>query len=154
MTAPLIHMELKSDPRVLSGVREMVSAVARRLAFDRPTADQIALAVDEALANVICHGYERRPVHPIWISIHEMKSDQPAIKIIIEDEAPPVDCDQIKGRDLADIRPGGLGVHIIKEVMDDAIYEKRGDVGMRLTMTRTGNRQSDQSSASPQKDPP
>ena len=154
MTSPLIQMELKSDPRVLSGVRELVAAVCRRLAFEKASADQIALAVDEALANVICHGYARRPGNPIWISIHELQADKPSIKIVIEDEAPPVECCQIKGRDLEEIRPGGLGVHIIKEIMDEVIYEKRDTVGMRLTMTRTGNRESDAASSRQQKDAP
>lgn len=60
-----------------------------------------------------------------------------SIKIVIEDEAKQVDPEGIKSRDLDDIRPGGLGVHIIKEVMDHAVYEKRAQVGMRLTMTKT-----------------
>ncbi len=154
MTSPLIQMELKSDPRVLSGVRELVAALCRRLTFEKAPADQIALAVDEALANVICHGYARCPDCPIWISIHELQADQPAVKIVIEDEASPVECDQIKGRDLHEVRPGGLGVHIIREIMDDVVYEKRPNVGMRLTMTRTGNRESNATSSRQQKDAP
>ncbi len=140
MSKPLIRLELTSDPRILSGVRELVVAIALRLDFDKTSADQIALAVDEAIANVICHGYAREPGNPIWISIQEGPGDEPAIKIVIEDEATPVECENIKGRDLDKVRPGGLGVHIINEIMDDVVYEQRGDVGMRLTMTRAGNR--------------
>ena len=140
MTTPLIRLELTSDPRILSGVRELVAAIARRLKFNKCSADQIALAVDEAIANVICHGYAREPGNPIWIGIHEGDGDEPTIKVVIEDEALPVDCENIKGRDLDEVRPGGLGVHIINEIMDNVEYEKRGTVGMRLTMTRAGNR--------------
>ena len=42
----------------------------------------------------------------------------------------------IRSRDLDDIRPGGLGVFIIHEVMDDVNYENRDDGGMRLTMVK------------------
>ena len=35
------------------------------------------------------------------------------------DFAAAVDLDKIKSRDLKDIRPGGLGVHFIAEIMDD-----------------------------------
>ena len=54
----------------------------------------------------------------------------------IEDEAKQIDPDSICGRDLDDVKPGGLGVHIIKEVMDVAEYQQRDPVGMRLTMVK------------------
>jgi hypothetical protein len=49
-----------------------------------------------------------------------------------------VDPTTIKSRDLDEIRPGGLGVHIITEVMDEVRWEKRtdGPIGMRLTMMK------------------
>ena len=47
-----------------------------------------------------------------------------------------VDPESIQPRDLDDIRPGGLGVHIIREVMDEVAYEKRQGPGMRLTMIK------------------
>ena len=58
------------------------------------------------------------------------------LAILIEDEARQVDPGEIKGRALDDVRPGGLGVHIIREVMDTAVYEKRERAGMRLTMVK------------------
>ncbi len=136
-----VRIQMRSDPRLLAGVRELIAAVARRLGFDQLTSSQIALAVDEALANVICHGYERCCHKPIWISIDEL-TDRPqhAIRIVIEDEARPVDTGCIKGRDLDDVRPGGLGVHIMHEIMDTVQYEPRKPHGMRLTLIRVGNR--------------
>jgi hypothetical protein len=58
------------------------------------------------------------------------------LRIVIEDCGRQADPDAIKGRDLDDIRPGGLGVHIIREVMDQAVYEKRPAGGMRLTLVK------------------
>ncbi|MCB9844519.1 MAG: ATP-binding protein [Phycisphaeraceae bacterium] len=131
-----VRVEIRSDPKYLSGVREMVGAVARRLGFDQLASSQVALAVDEALANVICHGYERRLDGSIWVSIWPEEGEPGGIRIVIEDEARQVDCGEIKGRDLEDVRPGGLGVHIIKHAMDDVVYEKRDCCGMRLTMVK------------------
>jgi anti-sigma regulatory factor (Ser/Thr protein kinase) len=65
------------------------------------------------------------------------------VRIVIEDEARQVDPTRMKSRDLEDIRPGGLGVHIIREVMDEAVYEKRAPVGMRLTMVKHAPRPSE-----------
>jgi anti-sigma regulatory factor (Ser/Thr protein kinase) len=151
---PQVRVEIRSNPLYLSGVRELVAAVSRRLGFTEESGGQIALAVDEALCNVIRHGYGKRSDRPIWLSIWpeggawaggggvptsagvpgDEKAD--AIRIVIEDEAQQVDPSVIKSRDLEEVRPGGLGVHIIKTVMDEAVYERRPVAGMRLTMVK------------------
>ena len=38
------------------------------------------------------------------------------------DFAAPVDESALKGRDLDDIRPGGLGVHLIRTIMDEVQF--------------------------------
>jgi anti-sigma regulatory factor (Ser/Thr protein kinase) len=152
-TPPQVRIELRSNPLYLSGVREMISAVAKRLGFSDESCGQIALAVDEALCNVIRHGYNKAPDQPIWLSVWpeggawagshppsplegSTTEHAEAIRIVIEDEARQVDPGVIKSRDLDQVRPGGLGVHIIKSVMDEAVYEKRAKAGMRLTMVK------------------
>jgi len=133
---PHVRLELVSQPRYLSGVRELVSGISRRLGFDERICSQIALAVDEALANVICHGYGRREDGRIWVSLWPEDGDVPGVRIEIEDESPKVDLDSIKSRCLDDIRPGGLGVHIIREVMDQVWYDHRQPSGLRLIMIK------------------
>jgi len=135
---PHVRLEMKSQPRYLSGARDMVSAIARRLGFQDGECGQIALAVDEALCNVIRHGYDRAPDRPIWLSIwpYEIAGETRGIQIVIEDEARQVDTDEIRGRELEDVRPGGLGVYIIRQVMDYCGFEKRDGVGMRLTLMK------------------
>jgi anti-sigma regulatory factor (Ser/Thr protein kinase) len=114
----------------------MVGELAERIGFPQPHCSQISLAVDEALSNVIKHGYGRRDDGRIWITIHHENHPRPAIQLIVEDHARQVDPETIRSRDLDDIRPGGLGVHIIRQVMDDVRFEKRPEGGMRLTMTK------------------
>lgn len=148
---PEIRIELRSNPLYLSGAREMVAAVARRLGFTDEACGQIALAVDEALCNVIRHGYDRASDRPIWISLWPVGSlalsdgcscpitpeaNIEALRIVIDDEARQVDPSVIKSRNLEDVRPGGLGVHIIRAVMDEVSYERRDVIGMRLTMIK------------------
>ncbi|MGP1346208.1 MAG: ATP-binding protein [Phycisphaerales bacterium] len=66
---PHVRVELLSQPRYLSGARDLVAAIARRFGFDESACGQIALAVDEALCNIIRHGYDRRTDARIWIMI-------------------------------------------------------------------------------------
>jgi len=138
--APAVEVRLLSDPIFLAGARELVLGLTRRLGFRQDESGRIALAVDEALANVINHGYERQRNKPIWLHVWtQTQSGSPGIRIVIEDEAKQIDPDSICGRDLDDIKPGGLGVHIIREVMDSAVYERREAAGMRLTMNKALN---------------
>src|SRR5262249_16760140 len=111
-----------------------VSNIAQRLGFAESLCGQISLAVDEALCNIINHGYDRQPDGRIWLNIWAMDGEPAGLKIIIEDRARQVDPAAIRSRDLDEIRPGGLGVYIIREIMDHVTYEKRDGGGMRLTM--------------------
>lgn len=160
---PQIRLQLMSNPQYLSGARELVGAVAKRLGFVDEACGKIALAVDEALCNVIRHGYGRDPNRPIWVSIWPVCDGKDscnvgdvskgcaaadtlpsALRIVIEDEARQVDPAMIRSRDLDEIRPGGLGVHIIKAVMDEVTYEKREKTGMRLTMIKRRTAETDE----------
>ncbi|MEC7353288.1 MAG: ATP-binding protein, partial [Planctomycetota bacterium] len=85
-------------------------------------------------------GYEHREEEPIHMSIWVLQGEAKGIRIMIEDEAEQVDPELIQGRDLEDVRPGGLGVHIMREIMDDCRFEKRQQSqGMRVIMEKYVN---------------
>ncbi|MEM8757493.1 MAG: ATP-binding protein [Planctomycetota bacterium] len=132
-----IEVRLRSRPIYLAGTRELVVGLCRRLGFPEQVSGQIALATDEALANVINHGYGRRPDGLIWLKLWpESSPGVRGIRVVIEDEGEQIDPEAIFGRDLDDVRPGGLGVHIMRQVMDHVRHEKRDPDGMRLTMSK------------------
>ncbi len=134
-----IELKLISDPMYLCGARELVSCIARRIGFDDMDCSKISLAVDEALSNVIRHGYNRSFDKPIWLGISPLKADDDSIggiRIQIDDEAKQVDPCKMKGRDLQDVKPGGLGLHIISEVMDEVSHDRRSEKGMRMVMIK------------------
>lgn len=135
--SPHLRIELLSQPRYLAPARAMVAALAQRYGFSDCEGNQIALALDEALCNVINHGYERRPDGPIWISVWPIGDPPEGIRIVIEDNGRQVDPDSIKSRDLDQVRPGGLGVFIMKHIMDDVSYTHRPGGGMQLILTRS-----------------
>ncbi|MBS0186646.1 MAG: ATP-binding protein [Planctomycetes bacterium] len=133
-----VRLELLSNPTYTTGARDMVQAISRRFGFEELECNKIALAVDEALCNIMRHGYENEPDRPIWLGIWPVEKSHSVtgIRIVIEDLARQIEPDKIKGRELTDVRPGGLGVHVIKEVMDKVTYEKRPAGGMRLTLEK------------------
>lgn len=133
---PDLCLELVSQARYLAAVRTMVGAVAQRLGFDDIQSGQISLAVDEALCNIIKHGYDNAKDGRIWVRLwaDETGATEGGLHIVIDDEARQIEVADIRSRDLDDVRPGGLGVFIIREVMDDVAYAKRQGGGMRLSL--------------------
>ncbi len=145
---PDVTLELFSQPRLLAGVRALVSNIAQRIGFNEILCGQISLAIDEALCNIIKHGYDKRTDGLIRMSIWAIENQPPCLRLLIEDEAKQVDPSTIQSRDLDDVRPGGLGVYLIHEIMDDVVYEQRPEVGMRLTLVKHLSPAPDASSAS------
>ncbi len=133
---PTVRLEIASCPSLLAAARSLVATIAHRCGFDEIQCGQISLAVDEALSNIIKHGYNCRNDGRILISLSQRVPPSPGIEIVIEDDAMQVDPDTIRSRDLDDIRPGGLGVHIIREIMDEVSYVRRDRRGMRLTLVK------------------
>jgi len=133
-----VDIRILSQPRYLCVVRAAVNAAIERYGFDEAACAQFMLAVDEAVTNVIRHGYDGAEDRPIWVRLRPVDADgRDGFTIVIEDEARHVEPEIIRGRDLADVRPGGLGVHIIRQVMDGVEYTKRPEGGMRLTMSKS-----------------
>jgi serine/threonine-protein kinase RsbW len=134
-----VKITILSDPSHIGVVRMAVEAFGGRHGFERQQADQIGLAVNEALANVIEHGYHGNPTQSIHITM-DMIGDgdgaEPALKLVIRDFGRHVDPECIKSRDLDEVRPGGLGVHIIRTVMDEVTYRCVPEGGMELTMLK------------------
>ena len=94
----------------------------------------IVMAVDEACQNIIRHGYHGDSDGSIRLSVDRRGDD---VVVSLEDDAPTVDASQVKPRDLDDVRPGGLGTHLIAELMDDARFVTvPSERGKLLRMTK------------------
>ncbi len=74
---------------------------------------QIVLAADEAVTNIIRHTYASAPDKPIILSAEVTDG---YLHLRLRDYGPHVDPEKLKGRQLEDIRPGGLGLHLLQSV--------------------------------------
>lgn len=115
----LCKLSLPARAQSLILVRRAVEASAGLSGFSKEQTQDMVLAVDEACQNVVRHAYEGELDGDMVIEIRREKGDY---RILIRDFAPPVDESKIKPRDLDDVRPGGLGIHFIREVMDAMDY--------------------------------
>jgi len=118
-TEQLVEHRFAARANELPDVRTKVRSTAGGYGFSPETVNAMVLAVDEACANIIRHGYGDDDAGDILL---EILSHENTIIFRLTDYAEPVDKDRIRPRDLDDIRPGGLGVHFMQEVMDEVEY--------------------------------
>jgi anti-sigma regulatory factor (Ser/Thr protein kinase) len=132
-----VRLTIASDPAHLPVVRAALERFCALLGLDEPTAGDVVLAVDEALTNVIKHAYHGAPDRPIEITFCQVSSSgQPGLEIRLRDWGEQTEPGKIRSRDLQDVRPGGLGVHIMRQCMDRIDYTHAADGGTILTMVK------------------
>ncbi len=128
------HIRVPSSPDRLKLVRSVVENGARLAGFTDGAVNDLVLAVDESLQNVIRHAYGGRHDGVMEVSISRANG---VLTVDIIDEAEPVDTSKIKPRDLDDVRPGGLGTHLISEIMDTVDFlPSKGEGGNILRLTK------------------
>ena len=136
MAAPeqLAEHRFPASSEQLQSVRQLVRDVLQSQGCSGEFVDMTVLAVDEATSNIIRHAYGDDDIGDIILQI--LRQGQTLIFRLI-DNAPPVDISTVKSRDLESVRPGGLGVYLIDQIMDTMSFEKPPDgSGNMLVMTR------------------
>ncbi len=140
MTCPVrqpVRMAIFSTPDHLPVVRAAVEKMCELLGFSSALAGRVMLSSDEALSNIIKHAYRGATDRPIDVEIapvHDGGRD--GIRITLRDWGAYVGREQMRSRDLDDVRPGGLGVHIMCEYMDQLDYQPAEGGGTLLTMVK------------------
>lgn len=109
--------------------------------FSEEDLDDIGLAIDEACTNVIAHSYIEAKHQGVIKVEYKLESDKLTIAIIDEGEKgqtfnPEVLSPIDKEEYLKKLSRGGLGVHIIKKIMDEVEYTVSPGVQNCLKMTK------------------
>ncbi len=111
------------DTNELNRIRDFVIENALLFGFSEEQAYKICLAVDEACSNLIRHSFKFDTTKEICIAIEESK-DKFTINILDKGLSfNPLDYDTPDMIEyLKKLKKGGLGIHIIKSVMDEISY--------------------------------
>jgi serine/threonine-protein kinase RsbW len=120
-----------SNPRWLSVVRGAVERLTETLGFPAAQCRSITRAVDEALTNIVRHSYGNRLGQPIALYFRSAKRCQQGeirsgLEILLCDRGRAIDLNTLRGRPLEQIRPGGLGLHLIRQAMDTVEFTRKG----------------------------
>ena len=129
-----LSLKLKSDRAELEQVIEAVEGMAEREEWDPAFSYKVHLALEELVLNVMDYGYNDK-LQDIEINV---TSDSDAITIEIVDSGRPFDpLSDAPEPDLEaaveERRIGGLGVHLVKTLMDQMDYRRENEQN-RLTI--------------------
>ena len=129
----LLSLAVPSNPEFLGVVRSTVASLAEVLGFASRDCRSVTLAVDEAMTNIIRHAYRSqkdRPINVICRRVHVRSNGdgkrRAGLEITLVDYGPAVDPTRLNARSLDEIKPGGLGLHFIRESMDVVSYMRAG----------------------------
>ena len=131
-----IEVKLPNSLGALDQLHAVVGQFCRRRAIHPDTEFKIDLALDEIFTNIVRYGYDDQQPHEIVV---RLKSGQKSVRISIEDDArpfnpllaPEVDVDA----PVAERRIGGLGIHLVRNLLDQARYQRR-PAGNRLILIK------------------
>ena len=118
MNASLDH-SFPARTEALSAVRSMVRKNCRQAGCSEECAEQVVLAINEACMNIIQHGYGFAEGQHFVL---RMGVDDDVLNVCLLDNGRAVSEADLCPRALDDLRPGGLGVRFIRELMDGVIY--------------------------------
>lgn len=135
------RLEVSAHTRNLALVREFLHAAIKRSALPASDINKVVLAVDEAVANTIQHGYEGREPGSVEVVID---ADAERFSIKVRDTG--VSYDTAKGieskadldlqKHIASGNKRGLGLFIMRKVMDEVSYSSREGERNELTLVK------------------
>jgi sigma-B regulation protein RsbU (phosphoserine phosphatase) len=129
----MIKIAMGSEPRLLNILRAVVRFRAQEAGVSYSDAEYLALAIDEAAANIIRHTYGGR--HDARMAL-EIRNLGDRLEFILDDWGPKVCEERIRPRSLDEVRPGGLGTFFIYSFMDQCSYDHDFKEGNRLKLVK------------------
>ncbi len=125
----------------LDAIREFVGQAARDAEMSETEICAVQMAVDEACSNIIEHAYHGRTGE---IEVTSDFRDE-TLTIILRDHGDSFDPDSVPQPDLTsnleDRQVGGLGVYLMRHLMDEVRYEQRAGAGNVLFLVKRRRRQ-------------
>jgi serine/threonine-protein kinase RsbW len=114
-----------ADPAQLRGLSEFLREFASAAALTPTQVGTLELAIEEIFLNIVMHGSEPGSAPRVEVSLN---LDTDTVTMTVEDNGPPFDPLSLPPPDvtasLADRKVGGLGVFLVRTLMDTVSYAR------------------------------
>lgn len=125
MAEPLF-LHIANDLSELSRLNEAVSAYLDPYNLSVKTRHTVDLAIEEMVTNIIKYGFDDEARHELGVSVAVTES---GVSVRLEDDGrefnPLAQDDPDTTRSVEDRQLGGLGIHLVRRMLDDLSYERR-----------------------------
>jgi len=132
-------LTIPSELRLLPVARLFVEAVCQAGGLDEADVNAVVLAVNEATSNVIRHAHRDRQATPLQVQCRLLSN---GIEVQVLDEGPAFDLSTVPHLDPGEVRVGGRGVYLMRQIMDELTCEARPEGGNVLRMIKRAPRSS------------
>lgn len=126
------NFSLKASSCELAGARSQLRALLQQSGCDEKVSGEVILAVDERLSNIIRHGYCGKQGE-IEVAF---RAAEGLIHISIKDFSPKFNPLNQPEPKLPRETPGGLGIFLTRELMDETVYDESFTEGNLLHLTK------------------
>ncbi len=137
-------LHVPSSTENLALIREFVSSIGTQSGLDSSEVAQLELAVDEACANVIEHAYGHDTTKEVIV---RATFDGETLRIDVEDTGRGFDPDSVQPEELERLiherKSGGLGMRLMKTIMDEVHYDIEPGKKNELHMLKRIRKQKD-----------
>ena len=127
-----------ADAAQLTVLTGFLQEFAMAVALDAAQVSTFELALEEIFMNIVMHGSRPGLAPRVEVSLHR---DAESVTMTVEDDGPEFDPLSLPPPDvtasLADRRVGGLGVHLVRNLMDTVSYARVGGCN-QLCVSRRG----------------
>ncbi len=135
----IAHIKLQARMENLEKTRTFVSQCARAQHFSVARVSEIELALEEAFANICNYAYAGQPGE---IEVHCSAEDGGMVIEIVDSgisfDITIVDDPDVTA-DLSEREPGGLGIFLIRKLIDNVVYRREGDKNILRLFVATGS---------------
>jgi serine/threonine-protein kinase RsbW len=138
---PVNYLCISAELNNLPKIRKFIQESARSKEIDADAISDIVLAVDEITTNIIVHGYNGAGGDIEF----KMSTEAGWVIIQVSDRARPFDPTRLPPPDISlpleERTPGGLGVYLAKNLMDELTYKRLPSGKNQLTLIKEINQQ-------------
>ncbi len=134
------HITISNDMVEVERTRDFLEEVCNEYRIDRELFKMLNLAMEEWVANVISYAYEEGVKGDVELTTY-MESGR--LTITVKDRGTPFDPTKQNDVDvdagLEDRKIGGLGIHLVRSIMDTVEYRRTTDGYNEVTLTKKIN---------------
>ena len=133
-----MRIDISNDLDQLTSVMTALEEFSQRASLDMSTAQSAELVLDELLNNSISYGFPAGGKHTITV---ELESQEDALQIKVSDDGVPFNPFERPAPDLEssieERELGGVGIHLVKNFMDEYRYERVAGRNVVTLLKRT-----------------